>query len=185
MLLIGGHQSPTKRDLYFPQADSVVTVKPEAEVILPAENNPIPSPTINIQARETSPEQLVSFSKTLIGIPYSYGSTDPKRGFDCSGFITYTFNHFGIEVPRSSVEFANVGTEVDRFKAEPGDLILFTGTDSSIRVIGHMGIVVSNEEDKPLEFIHSTSGKKYGVTITELNEYYLGRFVKVNRVFPD
>jgi cell wall-associated NlpC family hydrolase len=64
----------------------------------------------------------------------------------------------------------------------PGDLILFTGTDSSDRRVGHMGIIVSNENDS-LRFIHSSSGKANGVTITPLNEYYKGRFMKVIRVF--
>jgi hypothetical protein len=32
-----------------------------------------------------------------------------------------------------------------------------------------------------LKFIHSTSGRQYGVTITALNDYYKGRFVKVIR----
>jgi hypothetical protein len=45
-----------------------------------------------------------------------------------------------------------------------------------------MGIVVSNSDS--LRFIHSSSGKANGVTITPLNKYYLGRFVKTIRVFP-
>ena len=124
---------------------------------------------------------MVEFAKTLIGVPYKYASTDPKQGFDCSGFITYVFNHFGIIVPRSSIDFTNVGTEVPVEAAKPGDLILFTGTDSTEKFIGHMGIVVTNQGQ--LEFIHSTSGKKYGVTITPLNDYYRSRYVKTVRVF--
>ncbi len=54
-------------------------------------------------------DSLVSFAKSLLGIPYLYGSIDPARGFDCSGFITYVFSHFNIVVPRSSYEFANLG----------------------------------------------------------------------------
>ena len=134
-----------------------------------------------IQTKDQSPEQLVAYAKTLIGVPYKYGSTDPSQGFDCSGFITYVFNHFDIEVPRSSIDFTNVGTAVDPAFAKTGDLILFTGTDTLETKVGHMGIVTENTDS--LRFIHSTSGKKYGVTITALNEYYLKRFVKVIRVF--
>src|SRR5688572_10023000 len=39
-----------------------------------------------IDVRMISPDQLVSFAETLKGIPYRFGSTDPKVGFDCSGF---------------------------------------------------------------------------------------------------
>lgn len=140
--------------------------------------------TGTIETGNTDPDELLRFAKTLMGIPYLYASTDPAKGFDCSGFVTYVFNHFSIAVPRSSVDFTHVGKEIDQRIAGPGDLILFTGTDSTIRVVGHMGIVLSNENDS-LQFIHSTSGKLKGVVITPFERYYKTRFVKVIRIFPD
>src|SRR5215203_4174845 len=134
-----------------------------------------------IDTKNVHPNDLVNFAETLIGIPYRYGSTDPKIGFDCSGFITHVFNHFNISVPRSSIDFTNVGKEIPSALAKRGDIILFTGTDSTERFVGHMGIVVSNADT--LKFIHSTSGKAYGVTISPLSNYYKGRFVKTLRVF--
>lgn len=129
------------------------------------------------------PNEIVSFAKTLVGVPYLYASIDPAKGFDCSGFITYVFNHFNIKVPRTSVDFTNDGLEVTEMEAAPGDLILFTGTDSTIRIVGHMGIVESNKDGKLL-FIHSTSGNAKGVVITPFEKYYRSRFVKFIRVFP-
>ena len=134
-----------------------------------------------IDTRNVHPHDIVNFAETLIGIPYRYGSTDPKVGFDCSGFITHVFNHFHISVPRSSIDFTNVGKEIPVTSAKRGDIILFTGTDSTERFVGHMGIIVSNTDT--LKFIHSTSGKAYGVTISPLSNYYKGRFVKTIRVF--
>jgi len=128
-----------------------------------------------------SPDEIVAFAKTLIGVPYLYGSSDPSLGLDCSGFITYVFNHFKMEVPRSSIDFTNVGIEVKIRQAVKGDLILFTGTDTLENFVGHMGIVTENTDS--LRFIHSTSGKKNGVTITALNSHYLKRYVKVIRIF--
>ena len=142
------------------------------------------SATSNIKTGQLQREELVAFAKTQIGVPYKYASTDPSVGFDCSGFITYVFNHFNITVPRSSKDFTNEGKEVDVAEALPGDLILFTGTDSTNRTVGHMGIIVNNTEGKT-EFIHSTSGKAYSVVITALERYYRSRFVKVIRVFPE
>lgn len=141
-------------------------------------------PDSKVQTNNVHPQEVVEFAKTLIGIPYLYGSTDPNVGFDCSGFITYVFNHFKILVPRSSIDFTNVGKTITMENAKPGDLILFTGTDSTEKFVGHMGLIVSNENDL-LEFIHSTSGKKYGVTITPLSDYYRGRYVKTVRIFPE
>lgn len=139
-------------------------------------------PTTGINTKNVQPAAVVAFAKTQLGVPYRYGSTNPSVGFDCSGFITYVFNHFGIAVPRSSIDFTHEGQEVPAAAAKPGDLILFTGTNPQERFVGHMGIVVSNADT--LRFIHATSGKQYGVTITPLNGYYKGRFVKTIRVFP-
>ena len=136
-----------------------------------------------INTKNIPPQQVVDFAKTLVGIPYRYASTDPKVGFDCSGFITYVFNHFGIIVPRSSIDFTGVGKEISPEAAKPGELILFTGTDSTEKFVGHMGLIVSNDKGV-LNFIHSTSGKKYGVTITEYNGYYKSRYMKTIRIFP-
>ena len=134
-----------------------------------------------INTGNTDPATLVTFSKTLKGIPYKYASSDPASGFDCSGFITYVFNHFGIAVPRSSAGFSDQGTPITLGLSKPGDLILFTGTDSTIRIVGHMGIITYAGDS--IVFIHSTSGKADGVTETTLNPYYMRRFMKVIRVF--
>jgi len=141
--------------------------------------------TLNdINTRDVQPEAVVAFAQRLKGVPYKYASADPSKGFDCSGFITYVFKRFDIEVPRSSVDFTNKGREVSTNSAQPGDLILFTGTDSTIPIVGHMGIVTDNDGGN-LSFIHSTSGKAYGVTVTPLEGYYKTRFVKIIRIFPD
>lgn len=160
-----------------------------ANVYIPKDNEPAIKPIIvqagqpdaDINTGNTTPAQLIAYAKTLKGIPYKYGALKPEEGFDCSGFITYVFNHFGIGVPRSSVDFTSVNTSVTLKQAKPGDLILFTGTDSTKRVVGHMGILVQTGT-QPV-FIHSTSGKAYGVTETPLNVYYQGRYVKTIRVF--
>lgn len=135
-----------------------------------------------INTGQIHPVELVAFAKTLVGVPYKYGSTDPEQGFDCSGFITHVFNHFDIKVPRSSIQFTDVGRTIPLDSSRPGDLVLFTGTDSTERFVGHMGIIVSNTNGK-VEFIHSTSGKAYSVTITPLNGYYMSRYVRTTRIF--
>jgi cell wall-associated NlpC family hydrolase len=173
-------------------------VKDTASMQPPAQDtatfHPVPLPAIEergdtiispvVIATMSRPDSIVNFAKTLLGVPYLYASTDPAKGFDCSGFITYVFHHFNITVPRSSVNFTNYGKTIPEKKARPGDLILFTGTDSTIRVVGHMGIVESIANDT-LRFIHSSSGKANGVVISALGNYYRGRFVKVIRLFPD
>jgi len=132
---------------------------------------------------DTIARQFVEYAKTLIGTPYVWGSVNPKVGVDCSGFVNYVSHHFGISVPRASSQFTNVGTEVKAEEAMPGDLILFTGTNAKKRVVGLMGIVTDNPDGR-LSFIHSSSGHKRGVHISELQGYYKTRLVKIIRIFP-
>ncbi len=141
-------------------------------------------PAVTINTRNVPADSVVSFAKTLIGTRYKYGSSDKEKGFDCSGFITYVFSHFGIKVPRSSIEFTNAGKEVPLKDARKGDLILFTGSDASSGVVGHMGIISQHKNGKPY-FIHSASGNAKGVMISDMNSYFTPRFIKVIRVFTE
>lgn len=122
-------------------------------------------------------DDIVAFAKTLLGTTYKYACSSPSEGFDCSGFVFYVYSHFNIKVPRSSGEFSSQGHEVSVTDAQPGDIILFTGTDSTDRTIGHVGIVIENTDT--LKFIHASSGKVYSVVITPFDHYYQSRFIKV------
>ena len=137
---------------------------------------------ITIETGNTAPAELVSFAHSLEGAPYEYGSANPDLGFDCSGFVTYVFNHFGIRVPRPSADFTYVNREIDVTQARPGDLILFTGTDPTVRTVGHIGIVSFNNNGNIL-FIHSTSGQSCGITESAFDIYYKRRYIKTIRVF--
>lgn len=127
------------------------------------------------------PQKMVAYAKTMIGTQYKFGCSAPSTGFDCSGFINHIFDHFNITVPRSSVDFTNAGETVALDAAMPGDLILFTGTDSKIRTVGHIGMVVGNDTSG-ISFIHASSGKEMQVIITPLNDMYMNRFVKIVRI---
>jgi len=124
-------------------------------------------------------DSVVHFAKQYIGTPYLWGGQSEK-GFDCSGFVYHVYTHFGIPVSRTSLGFKNKGVEVDLRRSCPGDIILFTGTNAAQRTIGHVGIVLQNDNGT-IDFIHSSSSKKhYGVTVTRFNESgYVRRFLKV------
>ena len=157
--------------------DSDLVIPEEKKSVIVTSSGKIETANINV-------DSLIHFAESLLGTPYVYASSDPSVGFDCSGFITYVFNHFNVSVPRSSIGFTDEGITIPLKKSRRGDLILFTGTDSTERFVGHMGIIVENKNNE-ISFIHSTSGKAYGVTITKLNDYYMGRFVKVVRIINE
>ena len=135
---------------------------------------------INFDTDSILGDNLVNFAQTLIGTPYRPATSDPAVGFDCSGFVHYVFKYFNVEVPRSSGDFIDVGEKIKMEDARPGDIIVFTSPTDRHR-IGHVGIVLHNGGDD-FTFIHSTSGKEYGVTITAMDDTYRRRFVQVIRV---
>ena len=127
-------------------------------------------------------DSIIAYAKQFVGTPYLWGGSSSK-GFDCSGFIYHVFKHFNISVSRTSRGYADKGEEVSMENSLPGDVILFTGTNSAVRQIGHVGLVLSNE-DGIVNFVHSSSSKKhYGVTVTRYNESgYVKRFLRVINV---
>jgi cell wall-associated NlpC family hydrolase len=137
-------------------------------------------PERKIDTKNVFADSLVNFAETLIGVKYKYGSAIKKNGFDCSGFVNYVFNHYHISVPRVSVDFTNAGKEIPIENSKPGDLILFTGHNEKSGVVGHLGIITENKNGV-LQFIHASESR--GVIISDMNSYFIPRFVKVNRVF--
>ncbi len=140
--------------------------------------------TFNEPKNKLSADSLLAFAKKQIGIKYCYANCTPSNGFDCSGFVYYTFSHFSIKVPRSSIDYMNYGRRVDPDSCKVGDVIVFTGTNPKNRKAGHVGIVISNPGED-ITFIHSSSSKKCsGVKISSFKNdpYYKLRFIKIVRV---
>src|SRR5258708_11234589 len=111
----------TTRRNKSPAIVPIIPVKPEK---ISKVNIIVSSVTIN--TKNIPADSVVNFAKTLIGIRYKFGSAVKEQGLDCSGFITYVFNHFKIEVPRVSKDFTNAGIPVSLDERIPRDLILFT-----------------------------------------------------------
>ncbi|SDK42523.1 Cell wall-associated hydrolase, NlpC family [Pedobacter sp. ok626] len=156
------------------KSQTTVPVQYQQLVSKLTEQNPV-----NQTKKIESPNRLLDFAKSMLGIRYRSASSSPSRGFDCSGFVNYVFSNFGFKVPRSSREFATSGEAKKLEDAKIGDVILFTGTNSRSRTPGHVGIIYSINGDE-VKFIHSSSGNAKGVTISSLDEgFYKKRFLKV------
>ncbi|MBI3143397.1 MAG: C40 family peptidase [Bacteroidetes bacterium] len=120
-------------------------------------------------------ELLVAEAMKHLGTKYRLGGCAPG-GFDCSGFVSFLFGKFGVELPRISHEQAGEGKRVGLRKVKKGDLLFFRGSNIKDRTIGHVGIVVS-DKGEPVRFIHASTSK--GVVISELSTaYYKDRFRK-------
>jgi cell wall-associated NlpC family hydrolase len=124
-------------------------------------------------------DRIVSYGLEFLGTPY-VSAGNSKNGFDCSGFVYFVYNHFKIQVPRSSSQFKNFGKEIPIGDVKKGDILLFLSPTRN--VIGHLGIV-TNPKGMESDFIHSTSGREMQVVITSLKKPgYTRRFVKAIRV---
>ena len=124
-------------------------------------------------------DSIINFGKLFLNTPYRFGSPGTSS-FDCSGFTSYVYRNFGYNLKRSSAEQAEQFDAVQPEELKTGDLVYFSGRSHSRRV-GHVGIVVSKNDNGTFDFIHAAVHK--GVTISNSDEaYYSRRFVKANRV---
>mgnify|MGYP001012202312 CR=1 FL=1 len=142
-----------------------------------------PKQNTSTSTTNTNTDGILWYAKQQIGVPYKYGSADPKKGgFDCSGFLFYVYTHFNIKVPRTSYDYMNFGKTISKQDTQKGDVLVFTGFDASQKAGGHVGIVVENKNND-ISFIHASTSK--GVIISKLSEaYYAKRFIKAVRFIP-
>ena len=144
-----------------------------------SQNNPALSDLDNpeVVSAEAKRTAVIAYAKKYLGTTYRYAGFDPASGFDCSGFVYFVFKNFGINMPRGSREYKNLGKALKPEDFKVGDVLVFYGYRDNTQ-IGHVGIICEANGMKS-RFIHSSSGKAYGVTISELgSEMYTRRFYK-------
>lgn len=130
-------------------------------------------------SRSSIIDQVINYAYRFRGTPYRYGAMSPS-GFDCSGFTSYVFKRFGIQLDRSSRGQIFDGVRVQKSELQPGDLVFFQGR-SGRGGVGHVGIVTKVNEDNTFHFIHSACHT--GVTESKNTEtYYNSRYVGACRV---
>jgi len=109
-----------------------------------------------------------------LGVPYRYGGTSRKQGFDCSGLMQFAYAKAGIELPRTAREQFQVTDRLERKELRPGDLVFFRIKG---RAIDHVGMYIGGGR-----FIHAPRPGK-DVEEAELrNAYWNRRYVGAGRV---
>ncbi|SDH93726.1 C40 family peptidase [Pseudomonas panipatensis] len=115
---------------------------------------------------------------SMIGTPYRWGGTSPKKGFDCSGLVNYVYQDVDeVDLPRTARAIYQSGKpKVARRDLQPGDLVFFR---IHSRNVDHVGIYVGNDR-----FVHAPRrGEK--VKVANLNDSYWTRhYLAAKRVLP-
>ena len=81
--------------------------------------------------------RVVKIALRQRGVPYHWGGSSPRTGFDCSGFTRWVYAHVGVSLPHSSYAQFTMGRRVSLSRLKPGDLLFFYG-------LGHVGLYIGH-----------------------------------------
>ena len=127
-----------------------------------------------VAASSSLGQQVVDYAKQFLGVPYVYGGNGPNS-FDCSGFTTYVYRHFGYTLNRTATGQLSNGVSVSKSELQPGDLVFFK--DGGSKPVSHVGIYIGGGQ-----FIHASTST-YEVRINDLTSgYYNNVYVYARRI---
>ena len=121
-------------------------------------------------------KSMIDYARKYQGVKYKYGGKNPK-GFDCSGFTSYVYDHFNIALSPSSKMQATQGRSINLKWAQKGDLLFF-GRGGKI---SHVGLIVDNKKSG-ISVIHSTSSRGVIVENVSQSSYWKKRIMFARNV---
>lgn len=104
---------------------------------------------------------LCEYALEFVGNPYVWGGTSLTKGADCSGFVLSIYKKYGIELPHYSKSQSNYGKEINYKDAQPGDLLFYGSSKSTI---SHVAIYLGDGQ-----IVHAND-EKTGIIVS--NAYY-------------
>ncbi len=168
-------------DLNYDEKCEILIDHENGKIVLVAktsESNTTRSEEIKpVQTENTKIEKMISLAKSKLGDSYAPAKAGPDH-FDCSGFVYYLHKESGISIPRSSLAQSKSGKQLTREQIKRGDILFFDTHNRGH--VNHSGIYLGEGK-----FIHSSSGKAYGVTISDLDKgFYKEKFLWGIRKIP-
>ncbi|MFA4890694.1 MAG: phenylalanine--tRNA ligase beta subunit-related protein, partial [Candidatus Paceibacterota bacterium] len=131
---------------------------------------------------------VLKMAKSLVGKPYKFGASityDAPNHFDCSSFVSHSFAHSGIQIPRMTIDQYFFGKPVKTKDIKPGDIIFSNSKNGKIHYetkfdnrvggfigglkekkgVDHCGIYLGNGK-----IIHASRYNTEGVLIEDLKK---------------
>jgi cell wall-associated NlpC family hydrolase len=161
----------------FNQYNKVLKKNISIDTELVASENTSPNEYLTIKESSDGDElfrkKIEMESKSYIGVPYVWGGSSPKEGFDCSGFVRWVYKKsLNKLIPRTTLEQSREFKNIIKSNIEEsnaGDLIYFKTIPN--REISHVGIYLDKGK-----FIHAPN-KREKVKIDELKGYWQDNYV--------
>ena len=122
---------------------------------------------------------FIKYVKRFLSIPYVSGGKNPDSGFDCSGFVSYIFRHYGVKLAGSALDIWDSSLVSDIGEPMIGDIVFFNHTvNSKGDEISHVGIYIGDGT-----MIHAGMD---GIQIASLDlNYWTDKLVGFNRAEKD
>jgi len=99
-------------------------------------------------SRADMPHQTsVLAALTELGKPYRYATSDPERGFDCSGLTAYAWARAGVNIPHQSSAQIRVAAPRDDVTATAGDIVQYPGHVMLYLGVGDAIVHAANPRD--------------------------------------
>ena len=127
-------------------------------------------PTTKSSGNKSLRDKIVQTARTYRGIPYRWGGTSTRTGFDCSGLVMAVYRLNGLNLPRTSRQQFKAGSPIPRHRLKKGDLVFFA--TGKTRQVTHVGIYTGRGR-----FIHAPGKGKKIRTDMLTSEYYLSNYV--------
>lgn len=121
---------------------------------------------------------VIAQGERLLGRRYRTTGVAPWP-LDCSGYVSYLYSKQGVSIPRSSAALSVFARKVD--DPQPGDLVFFKGRNASSSRVGHVALVVENN-DGDLVIMHSTNRRGIIKHRLKNDRYFSSRYLFVGRI---
>jgi hypothetical protein len=117
--------------------------------------------------------KIVVLARSLTGLPYRYGGEE-INGFDCSGFVYYVYDSYGIKLPRTAEKQAKMKEKIKLRQAKPADILAFR-----FKRRWHTAIYIGNNS-----FIHAPN-RRTRVRVESLNKSWKRHLKYVIRLIDE